>query len=87
MEFAGDGRARLQRVLDKDGNGNMAAVAENCIVAEMLTKEGTLMEVLSWRIMVEEPNGASLISQSLNEGADSAMRTTEVTAPRVPRKA
>eukprot|EP00959_Pyramimonas_sp_CCMP1952_P070586 1474152-Pyramimonas_sp.AAC.1 len=45
------------------------------------------MEVLSWRIMVEEPTGASLIGQTLNKGADFAMRTTEVTAPSVLRKA
>eukprot|EP00959_Pyramimonas_sp_CCMP1952_P291007 6087381-Pyramimonas_sp.AAC.1 len=64
----------------------MAAVAEYA-VAKKLTQEGMLMEVLSWGIMVEEPTGASPIGQSLNKGADFAMRATEVAALSALRKA
>ena len=38
------------------------------------------MEVLSWKLTVEEPGGASLISQALNTGSGLALRTTELTA-------
>ncbi len=87
MEFTEDESARLKRVLDKDGNLDMAAVAEHDPVAKKLVQGGMLMEVLSWKIMDEEPTGASLISQSLNKGADFALRTTELTALRVLCKA
>ena len=87
IEFTEDERARLKPVLDKDGNLDMAAVAQNDPVAKTLVEGGMLMEVLSCKLMDDEPTGASLISQSLNKGADFALRTTEVTALRVLCKA
>ncbi len=74
---------RVNRVLDKDGKVDMAAVAVHDKVAQKLVHEGMLMEVLSWNIMDQEPTAASLISQSLNKGAEVALKTTEVTALRV----
>jgi hypothetical protein len=41
---------------------------------------GLKMEILSWKIMVEEPDGARLISQALNKGYDACLQTTEMTA-------
>ena len=38
------------------------------------------MEQLSWKMDVEEPNAASVISQALNKGHSLALRTTELTA-------
>ena len=38
------------------------------------------MEVLSWKMMVEEPTAASLISQALDTGHHLALRTSELTA-------
>ena len=37
-------------------------------------------EVLSWKMDVQEPHAASLISQAFNEFTEMAMRTTELTA-------
>ena len=38
------------------------------------------MEVLSWKILVEEPGGCSLISQAINTGQALALRSSEITA-------
>jgi hypothetical protein len=38
------------------------------------------MEVLSWKILVEEPGACSLISQALNKSSTLALRTSEITA-------
>ena len=38
------------------------------------------MEVLSWKMLVEEPTAASLISQALNKAHSMALRTSELTA-------
>ena len=38
------------------------------------------IENLSWKIDVEEPGAASIISQALNEGHAKALCTTELTA-------
>ena len=45
------------------------------------------MEVLSWRMDIEEPTAASAISQALNKGHQLALRTTELTAVAVLRGA
>ena len=42
--------------------------------------EGVDCEVLSWRMDVEEPTAASVISQALNKSHELALRTTELTA-------
>ena len=60
----------------------MSAVAEYDNAKEMLVvlQEGMLMEVLSYKMDIEEPDAASIISQALNKGQDAALRTTELTA-------
>ena len=62
---------------------DVAAVAVDDPVAHNLALEAVLMQVPSWGIMEKEPTAASLISQSLNKGAEFALQTNEVAAPRV----
>ena len=67
---------------DDKGHLDITAVAahENGIQAQMVLNDGIDCEVLSWRMDVEEPGAAEIISQALNKGNDIAMRTTELTA-------
>ena len=60
----------------------MSALAVAGCADDMLEimKEGIQMEVLSYRIWIEEPDGASLISQALNSNNNLALKTTELTA-------
>ena len=59
---------------------NFTAVAEiDDELADVLTR-GLKMEILSHKIMFEEPDGASKISQALNLGNDIALATAETTA-------
>ena len=46
-------------------------------------KYGLMMEVLSWKMLSEEPTAASLISQALNTAQNVALRTSELTALKV----
>ena len=67
---------------DSDGRLSVTAFAESINgkeLAEVLT-EGLRVEVLSWRMDVEEPTAAGIISQALNIPHQMAMRTTELTA-------
>ena len=59
---------------DADGKLSVAAVADSVNGKELADA------VLSWKIDVEEPTAASIISQALNKGHDIALRTTEWTA-------
>lgn len=70
------------RFCDSDGRLDLSAVAEYENATEMLLsiKEGLKMEVLSWKINVEEPTACSMISQALNKGHEAALRTGELTA-------
>ena len=43
-------------------------------------RDGLLMEVLSWKMLVEEPTAASLNYQALNTAQNMALRTSELTA-------
>ncbi len=45
-----------------------------------LCNDGLEMEVLSYKIYMEEPQACSLISQALNCGNEVALKTTELTA-------
>ena len=45
-----------------------------------VVNEGVYCEVLSWKMDVEEPTAASVISAALNQASDLAMRTTEWSA-------
>jgi hypothetical protein len=66
----------------EEGCLDMSALAVAGCSDEMLEtiKEGIGMEVLSFKIWIEEPDGASLISQALNSNQNLALKTTELTA-------
>ena len=63
-------------LLNSDGGWNFAAVAAKDPVVMQLCRDGPTMEVLSWKIYVEEPDACSLRSQALNRGQQHALRTT-----------
>ena len=65
---------------DEQGNLLLSAVAEKDPVLVNLVEKGLKMEVLSWRINIEEPDAASAISQALNKGQEAALQTSELTA-------
>ena len=63
---------------DDKGHLCLTAVAESPNgkeLAETVT-EGLECEVLSWRMDLEEPTAASVISHALNKGHEIALRTT-----------
>ena len=65
---------------DSMGRVSYAAVAAKDPMLADTVRRGLLMEVLSWKIYAEEPEGCSLISQALNKAQSMALRTTELTA-------
>ena len=67
---------------DDDGRLDLDAVAEHLNAKEMyqVIQEGIPCEVLSWKMDMEQPEAASIISQALNSPASMAMRTTDLTA-------
>ena len=70
----------LSKLLNPDGSFYNAAVAARDADLERILRDGLLMEVLSWKMLVEEPTAASLISQALNTSQNMALRTSELTA-------
>ena len=70
----------LSKFLNANGAFCDAAVAALDDALERVLRDGVLMEVLSWKMMEEEPTAASLISQALNTGHHLALRTSELTA-------
>ena len=70
----------LCKLLNPDGSFYNAAVAACDADLERVFRDGLLMEVLSWKMLVEEPTAASLISQALNKANSMALRTSELTA-------
>ncbi|MDA8584454.1 hypothetical protein N9L68_09455 [bacterium] len=70
----------LCKLLDPDGSFSSAAVAACDADLERILRDGLSMEVLSWKMLVEEPTAASLISQALNKAHSMALRTSELTA-------
>ena len=72
---------------DDKGRLSLTAVAASPIGKELaeLVEEGIEREVLSWRMDVEEPKAASVISQVMSTGQEMALRTTELTAVAVLR--
>ncbi len=71
---------KFQDLVDAGGCFVFAAVAALDPVLASVCQEGLDMEVLSWKMHVEEPTACSLISQALNKGQQVALRTTELTA-------
>ena len=67
---------------DSDGRLDIHAIALSANGKELgeIMAEGVQGEVLSWKMDVEQPNAASLISQAQNLPHQTAMRTTELTA-------
>ena len=67
---------------DAGGRLHLAAVAADGNLAEMKWQcsHGLQMEVLSWKIYVEEPGACVLISNALNKYHQASLRTTELTA-------
>ena len=77
-------QAQLKKLVDQQGRFSQAAVAEHDpALAKALAEEGLSVEILSWRIWIEEPTACSLISNALNKAQELGLRTTEVTALRV----
>ena len=72
--------ALLSKLLSPDGTFCKAAVAALDDDLGNVLRDGLLMEVLSWKMVVEEPTAASLISQALNTSHHLALRTSELTA-------
>ena len=70
----------LSNILNPDGTFNSAAVAACDEGLERVMRDGLDMEVLSWKMFVEEPAAASLISQAINTAHNIALRTSELTA-------
>ena len=70
----------LSKFLNPDGTFNSAAVAAGDERLRRVMRDGLDMEVLSWKMVVEEPTAASLISQALNTAHNIALRTSERTA-------
>ena len=72
---------------DADGKLSLTAVAACANGKELgeVMAEGMHAEVLSWKMDVEEPTAAGIISQALNEPQKMSMRTSELTAVAVLR--
>ena len=75
-------QARDITFCDSDGRLSVSAVAAsaNGKQLEELLLEGIELEVLSWKMDLEEPNAAAVISQALNKSHELALWTTEITA-------
>ena len=70
------------QVCDSDGRLSVTAVAASPNgkeFAEVLA-EGFMCEILSWKMDVEEPKAALIISQAMNNPHQLAMHTSELTA-------
>jgi len=70
----------LKKLQDPDGRWNMAALTAKDENFKELIKNGLRMEVLSWKMLIEEPDACSLISQAMQKGCEFALRTSEITA-------
>ena len=72
--------SKWKRVLNEGGHLKSDAVASvEPELAATLTR-GLCMEILSWKIELEEPNAPRMIAQALNKGQSRALETTELTA-------
>ena len=64
----------------KDGKLDKFAVASRDAVMKELMEVGIDMEILSYKIYLEEPQGCTLISNSMNKMNEVALKTTELQA-------
>ena len=67
-EDATEQEKALSKLFDRAGHWDPAAVAAYDPQVETVFKEGLLMEVLSHKMLQEEPRACSLITQALNCG-------------------
>ena len=65
---------------DKDGRVDFAAVAARDAVFKAIVDAGIEVEVLSYKLYLEEPNGCMLISDALNNAQGVALKRTELAA-------
>jgi len=70
----------LAALQDRNGRWDFAAVAARDPALAETIQDGLEVEVLSWKMVQEVPQAASLISQALNKGHQLALQTTEITA-------
>ena len=73
----------MGKALNAEGRLDVdTAVAADGNFAELkpIVTQGLLVEVLSWKINVEEPGACSVICAALNAANQVALRTTELTA-------
>ena len=73
-------QGKCERVLSPNGHLRTDAVASVGPMLAEAVQRGLCMEVLSWRMQVQEPPAARKISQALNKGHQRALETTELTA-------
>ena len=64
----------------KNGPWKWSAIASKDPECEALVRDGLLMEVLSWQIYKDDPDGAALVSAALNKGNELGLQTTEIEA-------
>ena len=72
---------------DADGRLSLSSFTATPLGEQLglIIKEGFLCQVLSWKMDVQEPNAAEIISTAENEVNSVAMRTTEIQAIKVLR--
>ena len=72
-------------ICDDKGRLSVTAVAEHSNGVQLLLalNEGFCAEILSWKMDVEEPTAAAIISTALNTSHQFALRTTEMQAVQV----
>ncbi len=69
-----------EKLLDRNGAFDYAAVAGFVPNIAQLIDHGLEMEVLGHKIYLEEPGAAVAISTAINETSSMALKTTEITA-------
>ena len=67
-----------RHMLNADGTFYNAAVAGCDEGLDRVMRDGMDMEVLSWKMLVEEPTAASLTSQALNSAQHMDFRTDSI---------
>ena len=75
-----DSEGQMTFPCNNDGYIDTAAVAAADAVLKVLLREGLDMEILSYKIYLEEPSACVLISNALNRGNKLALKTTELQA-------
>ena len=78
LSWANGAKWDLDQWCDPNGCLDISAVADP--VFQSLVSEGLLMEKLSYKMLIEEPEAACLISNALNKGQEAACKTSELTA-------